>query len=50
MGSIIPTTCRQADAGESTVGCLFYGVDLDQNGGLEFDQFVIAVSNPRARA
>ncbi|HVH97191.1 MAG TPA: hypothetical protein VM869_00710, partial [Enhygromyxa sp.] len=26
---IIPETCEQAQAGESTVGCLFYGVDLD---------------------
>ena len=48
VGPIIPTTCEQAAAGESTVGCLFYGVDLDQNGGLEFDQFAIAVSNPQA--
>ncbi len=47
-GPIIPETCEQADAGGSTVGCLFYGVDLDQNGGLEFDQFAIAVSNPQA--
>ncbi|MCR9162672.1 MAG: IgGFc-binding protein [Nannocystaceae bacterium] len=49
-GPIIPETCEQASAGLSTVGCLFYGVDLDQNGGLEFDQFAIAVSNPQAAA
>lgn len=46
-GPIIPETCEQADGGGSTVGCLFYGVDLDQNRGLENDQFAIAVSNPQ---
>lgn len=44
-GPIIPENCDQAAAGETTVGCLFYAVDLDQNGGLENDQYAIAVSN-----
>ena len=44
-GPIIPENCDQASAGSTTVGCLFYGVDLDQNGGLENDQYAIAVSN-----
>lgn len=47
MGPVIPETCDQALAGESTVGCRFFAVDLDQNGGLEFDQYAIAVSNPQ---
>lgn len=46
-GPVIPETCEQAEAGVSAVGCVFYGVDLDQNGGLEFDQYAIAVSNPQ---
>ncbi|HWB75531.1 MAG TPA: IgGFc-binding protein [Nannocystaceae bacterium] len=46
-GPIIPTTCEEAEAGVSAVGCVFFGVDLDQNGGLEFDQYAIAVSNPQ---
>ncbi len=44
-GPIIPETCDQASAGQTTVGCLFYAVDLDQNGPLENDQYAIAVSN-----
>ncbi len=44
-GPIIPETCEQADKGSTTVGCLFYAVDLDQNGGLENDQYAVAVSN-----
>ncbi len=28
-GPVIPETCEQADAGESSVGCLFYAVDMD---------------------
>ncbi|NVB36750.1 IgGFc-binding protein [Pseudenhygromyxa sp. WMMC2535] len=42
---IIPETCTQAEAGESTVGCLFYGVDLDSHDGVETQQFAIVVSN-----
>jgi hypothetical protein len=32
-------------AGESTVGCLFYGADLDSHDSVETRQFAIAVSN-----
>jgi hypothetical protein len=42
---IIPETCAQAEAGESTVGCLFFGVDLDSHDSVENQQFAIAVSN-----
>jgi hypothetical protein len=45
MGPIIPETCEQAEAGESTVGCLFFGVDLDSHDSVETQQFAIAVSN-----
>ena len=45
MGPIIPETCQQAEAGESTVGCLFYGADLDSHDAAENQQFAIAVSN-----
>jgi len=44
-GPIIPETCDQASQAETTVGCLFYAVDLDQNGPLESDQYAVAVSN-----
>jgi hypothetical protein len=44
-GPIIPETCDQASNGSTTVGCRFYAVDLDQNGGLENDQYAVAVSN-----
>lgn len=45
QGPIIPETCQQAEAGESTVGCLFYGADLDSHDSAENQQFAIAVSN-----
>ncbi len=45
QGPIIPETCVQAEAGESTVGCLFYGADLDSHDSAEDQQFAIAVSN-----
>lgn len=45
QGPIIPETCAQAEAGESTVGCLFYGADLDSHDSAENQQFAIAVSN-----
>lgn len=44
-GPIIPENCNQALAGESTVGCLFFGVDLDSHDQVETQQFAIAVSN-----
>jgi hypothetical protein len=45
VAPIIPETCEQAEAGESTVGCLFFGVDLDSHDSVENQQFAIAVSN-----
>src|SRR5690606_1807256 len=45
QGPIIPETCQQAEAGESTVGCLFYGADLDSHDSAENQQFAIVVSN-----
>ncbi len=44
-GPVIPETCVQAATADTTVGCLFYAVDLDQNGPLENDQYAVAVSN-----
>ncbi len=44
-GPIIPETCVQAEEGQSTVGCRFYGVDLDSHDQVEDQQFAIAVSN-----
>ena len=43
--SPIPETCEQAMQGESTVGCLFFGVDLDTHDQVEGSQYAIAVSN-----
>jgi hypothetical protein len=40
---IIPETCAQAESGDSTVGCLFYAVDLDQ--ASDSTQFAVAISN-----
>ena len=45
IGPVIPETCAQANDGESTVGCVFYAVDLDQFNSSENDQYAIAVSN-----
>lgn len=44
-GPVIPETCGQAASGESTVGCEFHAVDLDQYDSSENDQYAIAVSN-----
>ncbi|HET6585041.1 MAG TPA: IgGFc-binding protein [Nannocystaceae bacterium] len=44
-GPIIPTTCAEADAGQSTVGCTFYGVDMDSHDFVETSQYAIAVAN-----
>ena len=41
----IPETCEQSELSQSTVGCLFYGVDLDSHDAAENQQFAIAVSN-----
>src|SRR5262245_53387093 len=39
----IPATCAEADTSDTTVGCLFYAVDLDQLDGGEDLQFAVAV-------
>ncbi|MCA9701258.1 MAG: IgGFc-binding protein, partial [Myxococcales bacterium] len=40
---MIPETCEQAEAGETSVGCLFYTVDLDSN--VDFTPFAAVVAN-----
>lgn len=44
-GPVIPETCGQAQSGESTVGCVFFAVDLDQYDSSEADQYAVALSN-----
>ena len=44
-GPIIPETCEQAEAGESTVGCRFYAVDLDSHDLAENLPYAVAVAN-----
>ncbi len=44
-GPVIPESCNQASDGETTVGCVFYAVDLDQFDSSEADQYAIAISN-----
>lgn len=44
-GPIIPTTCAEAEAGTSTVGCIFYAVDLDAHDYVETSQYAVAVAN-----
>ncbi|MCB9702927.1 MAG: IgGFc-binding protein [Myxococcales bacterium] len=44
-GPIIPTTCAEAEAGESTVGCRFFAVDMDSHDLVENQQFAVAVAN-----
>lgn len=41
----IPETCEQAELSKSTVGCLFYGVDMDSHDNVEGGQYAIAVAN-----
>ncbi|PRQ08519.1 IgGFc-binding protein [Enhygromyxa salina] len=41
----IPGTCAEAEITPTTVGCLFYGVDLDTHAAGNGDQYAIAVSN-----
>lgn len=47
---IIPATCAEAQAGVSTVGCLFFGVDMDAHDSVETSQFAIAVGNVQLAA
>jgi hypothetical protein len=44
-GPVIPETCAQALSGESTVGCLFFAVDMDSHDGAETLQYGVAVAN-----
>ncbi|MCA9635481.1 MAG: IgGFc-binding protein [Myxococcales bacterium] len=41
----IPETCDQAELSKSTVGCLFYGIDMDSHDLAENGQYAIAVAN-----
>ncbi|HRI11015.1 MAG TPA: IgGFc-binding protein, partial [Nannocystaceae bacterium] len=41
----IPETCDQAELSKSTVGCLFYGIDMDSHDLAEGGQYAIAVAN-----
>jgi IgGFc binding protein len=45
VAPIIPATCEEAEAGVSTVGCLFYAVDMDSHDQVETSQFAVAVGN-----
>ncbi|HUT78354.1 MAG TPA: MopE-related protein [Polyangia bacterium] len=44
-GPTIPETCEQAALATTTVGCLFYAVDLDSHDSVETQQYAVAVSN-----
>jgi len=44
-GPAIPETCAQAEQATTTVGCLFYAVDLDSHDGVEDSQYAVVVSN-----
>lgn len=48
MGPVIPETCMEAEAGESSVGCMFYAVDLDTSAD-ELD-FAVAAANVQTDA
>ena len=41
----IPETCDQAELSKSTVGCLFYAIDMDSHDLLETGQYAVAVAN-----
>jgi len=44
-GPVIPETCEQAADATTTVGCLFYAIDLDSHDLVETQQYAVAVSN-----
>lgn len=44
-GMGLPSSCDDDAGAESTVGCIFYAVDLDQAGVFEDPQFAVVVSN-----
>lgn len=41
----IPETCEQAELSKSTVGCLFYAIDMDSHDLAELGQYAVAVAN-----
>jgi hypothetical protein len=45
QGPPFPETCEQAEQMVTTVGCLFYAVDLDSHDNAEGQQFGVAVAN-----
>ena len=47
-GGVVPTQCDELEASETTVGCTFFAVDLDQTGIFENQQFAVVVSNVQA--
>ncbi len=49
-GGEVPTTCDELDTTETTVGCTFFGVDLDQAQIFENQQYAIVVSNVQGAA
>jgi hypothetical protein len=44
QGPTIPQTCEQAEQTATTVGCLFYAVDLDSHDSVEAQQFAVVVA------
>lgn len=49
-GGVVPTTCDELGTTETTVGCTFYAVDLDQAQIFEGQQFAVVVSNVQGAA
>lgn len=41
----IPETCEEAELSDSTVGCLFYAIDMDSHDLAETGQYAVAVAN-----
>jgi len=41
----IPETCAQSELSKSTVGCLFYAIDMDSHDLAETGQYAVAVAN-----
>ena len=41
----IPETCEQSELSKSTVGCLFYAIDMDSHDLAETGQYAVAVAN-----
>jgi hypothetical protein len=49
-GGEVPTTCDDLDQTQTTVGCTFFAVDLDQAQIFEGQQFAVVVSNVQGAA